>query len=154
MRIGLLPPAGITTVADVLSGRFNLEYVQGVGPETARQVRAAANQLKERLQAETPIRFDPERRLAEETSLLRALRALDDVDRDLASRAEETRALATRLHELAPAASRAKSRMRMFFSGGAKRDAAEAAVAELARTLDDPANAAAARRHRRGHVPR
>ena len=141
VRIGLLPPAGITTVADVLSGRFNLEYVQGVGPETARQVRAAANQLKERLQAETPVRFDPDRRLAEETSLLRALRALDDVDRALVDRAEEARALAMRLHELAPEASRAKSKMRMFFSGGAKRDAAQAAVDELARTLDEPTNA-------------
>ena len=34
VRIGLLEKAGVATVADVLSGRYNLEYVQGVGPET------------------------------------------------------------------------------------------------------------------------
>lgn len=142
VRIGLLEQAGVTTVADVLSGRHNLEYVPGVGPETVRQVRAAAQQLKKRLQAETPIRLDPDRRLAEETQLLRALRALDDVPQDLAARADEAADLATRVNQLAHAASRARSRVRMLFSGGATRDAARAAVDELARTLDDPATVA------------
>ncbi len=138
VRLGLLERAGITTVADVLSGRYNLEYVQGVGPATARQVRGAAQQLKQRLQAETPVRLDPERRLPEATSLLRALRALDDVPHDLAARTDEATDLATRVDQLSHTASRAKSKVRMFFSGGATRDAARAAVAELARTLGEP----------------
>jgi superfamily II DNA or RNA helicase len=142
VRIGLLEQAGLDTVADVLSGRENLEYVQGVGPETARQVRGAAQQLKQRLQAETPIRLDPERRLPEATSLLRALRALDDVPRDLAARGDEAADVATHLNQLSHTASRARSKLRMLFSGGATRDAARAAVAALARTLADPSTAA------------
>lgn len=140
IRLAPLEAAGFTTVAQVATAaETDLDRVDGIGPQSAAQLVAAAQQVRQAVRRATRAQLDVETRPPEHTDLLVALR-----DLDLAARLVEPLraglewAVATLPPENA-AAVLATKRLRRLFAGRHRRDEAEAALDRLRQHLAAPA---------------
>jgi superfamily II DNA or RNA helicase len=151
LMLGSLEKAGYRTVGDVLAaGLSGLDAVPGVGPQTARQVTAAAGQLESALAQTLAPRIDPDRRTGTQTRLLAALRAYGQARELLPPRAPDPAPLKAELDDALEQARPGTSRLRMFFAGADRRQGVRDALARLAAALASPAAADADARLRPG----
>jgi SNF2 family DNA or RNA helicase len=126
----------------VAAGRFRLEQISGVGPQTASQVIAAANQLKVAMSQSARVRFDPDTRPSMQTKLLEELHAFGIARRSIAPISEGLTELATDLDLVLAGAGRAASRLKMFFTGPSKREQARRDLSRLAALMQASETAA------------
>ncbi len=132
LRFGAIERAGYRTVgAAAAAGRYRLEQLNGIGPQTASQVIAAASQIELAMKQTVRVRFDPDSRPAPQTALLGELHDFDVARSSIGPLQENLSNLAGSLDEVLADAPRAAGRIRMFFSGGQRRDAARQALARL-----------------------
>jgi superfamily II DNA or RNA helicase len=132
LRLGLIEAAGYRTVGQAAAaGVIRLQQIQGVGPQTATQVVAAARQLAIAMMQSVRLRFDPDARPPTQTRLLAELHAYG-VARQAASPGHENlEDTAAALDAVLTGSRRAASRLRMFFSGARKRDEGRSALSQL-----------------------
>jgi SNF2 family DNA or RNA helicase len=122
----------LRTVADITATTpWRLQQIPGVGPQTAAQALAAANQLAHAIEADIAVRLDPDHQDPIQTELLAALWALDQAERLTSPLHQPIAHLDASLASLLERAVPATSRMRMAFSRKRSRIAALDAVAEL-----------------------
>ena len=139
VRLNQLERAGFRTVADVLHApRDHLHAIPGVGPQTVHQVVQAARLAAMQVVRDTHFRFDPDQPDPDQTRLLATLAAVRAADATLSTLREPLQEFTTRTAPLAEEAERATSRLKMFFAGRAKKDAAVQALARLDAILAEP----------------
>ncbi|WP_460305287.1 DEAD/DEAH box helicase [Actinocorallia aurea] len=138
LRLGGLEEAGYTTVLDVLDARpYDLQQVPGVGPQTERQITAAAKQVAAAVAESVAVRIDADDREARQTVLVAALHRLVAAGPDLPRAVEAARALDRALGPALADAAPARGRLRRFFAGSRRRGLARAALASLAEAAAD-----------------
>jgi hypothetical protein len=132
LYLGPIEAAGYRTVAAVAAaGLPRLRQIQGVGPQTASQVIAAARQLEATLARSVRVRFDPDGRPDRQTALLGALYMYDVARSAVEPLRDATSQLMTRLAQLIDAAQPATSRMQMLVTRGQRRESVMIAVDQL-----------------------
>ncbi|WP_018654905.1 DEAD/DEAH box helicase [Actinomadura flavalba] len=132
LRLGPLENAGYATVGDVLdSTPYRLQALPGVGPQTAAQLHAAARQIADAAERAAPVTIGDE----PDRALLVALHRVVTAGPDLA----RARGVAERVdEELSPLLADARPASRWWLrlvAGRARRERADAAVAEIAALL-------------------
>ncbi|TNY38064.1 DEAD/DEAH box helicase [Thermomonospora catenispora] len=133
LRLGALEQAGYRTVRQVLdAGPYGLQQVPGIGPQTALQAHAAAEQIARAVRETVAVRIDIDRQDDPAmTALVVALHRLVTAGPRLpravraAASAEETLA-----HSL-PAARTLAGRLRRLLAGRARREEARRALAAI-----------------------
>ena len=131
-RLGQLESAGYTTVDAVASKTLTqLLAIPGVGPASAQQIATAAETLRQRVAADTQVRFDADRRSSGQAELLAILSAIKQADSVTSSIREPLERLDAEVTPLLDDAKRAGSRWSMTFAGRAKKRAALSALARL-----------------------
>src|SRR6185437_11361097 len=151
LMLGAIEKAGFRTVGSVLTaGPSALDTVPGVGPQTAAQVVAAARQIAAALAGRVTVRIDPDRRTMPQASLLGALHAYERAQANVPPRAPDPVPLKEELDTAVAQAGPAGSRLRMFFSGAGRKQAARDALARLHAVLGSPRAAEATARLRPG----
>ncbi|MEU6129885.1 SNF2-related protein [Saccharopolyspora sp. NPDC047091] len=139
LRLGELERAGYRTVADVAAATpERLQAVPGVGPATAQEAAAAAARLARASAQDVVLRIDPDRRDPEHAALLATVRAWELAGERISAQQEEIRRGLAALDELEPVAQRTGSRLRMWFTGAARRGSALDALARLDGLLAEP----------------
>jgi superfamily II DNA or RNA helicase len=141
IRLGLIERAGYSTVGAVLNAGSRLQYIQGVGPESATKAVAAARQLLNAMIGETRVRFDPDDRTAAQTRLLAALRLYEEAKRDVMADVPGLDVLAADLTSALTAAQPAARKLRMFFTGSRGKAQARDGLAGLAAIVTAPRTA-------------
>jgi superfamily II DNA or RNA helicase len=142
LRLGVVESAGYRTVGQAAAaGRYRLEQIPGVGPQTASQVIAAANQLQVAMLQSTRVRFDPDTRPLLQAKLLEDLHAYEVARRAVAPISAGLNELAVGLDALLAGAGRAANRLKMFFTGPRKREQARSDLGRLAATMGAPETA-------------
>jgi superfamily II DNA or RNA helicase len=132
LRLSAIEAAGYRTVgAAARAGVFWLEQLDGVGPQTASRVVAAAHQVEQAMRETVRVRFDPDARPPMQADLLGALLGFDVADRAIAPLREDITALAESIGTLIEDATKASSRLKMFFAGSRRRDEARQAADQL-----------------------
>lgn len=138
-RLTQLEQAGYRTVADLVGVTSGvLDAVPGVGPRTVQQVLAATQAVASRVRHDTVFTFDPDHQPSAQTRLLATLAALQAAEHSAQSLGQPLQRVADQTGPLVQQGAAAASRVRMFFSGRAARDAALRAVGELESILADP----------------
>ena len=122
----------------------------GVGPQTAAQVVAAARQIAAALAGTVTVRIDPDQRTIPQASLLGALHAYERAQANVPPRAPDPAPLKGELDVAVAQARPAGSRLRMFFSGAGRKQAARDALARLHAVLGSAEAAEATARLRPG----
>lgn len=147
LRLNALEQAGYRSIGAVLrAGPTALQSVHGVGPTSAAQVIAAARNLQATLEQQARVRLDPDARTPAQTQLLSKLYAYEQAKANVPPQAPDYARLADDLDALAEKAKPTGSRLRLFFTGSArKRDSLQAAGG-LALLLESPAAQDAQRR--------
>jgi len=147
LMLGAIEKAGFRTVGSVLTaGPSALDTVPGVGPQTAAQVFAAARQITAALASTVTVRIDPDNRTLPQATLLSTLHAFEQAQANVPPRAPDPAPLRAELDAALATARPAGSRLRMFFSGGGRKQDARDALARLQAILDsNQAKEAAAR---------
>jgi superfamily II DNA or RNA helicase len=136
LRLTAIEQAGYRTVGGVLRlGNYGLQSLHGVGPQTAVQVVAAARALQSSLEEQTRVRIDPDARTAAQTVLLAGLYDYERAKANVPPQAPDYSQLQIDLDALAEAARPAGSRLRMFFTGPARKQDARDAASRLAELL-------------------
>lgn len=133
VRVSSLKSAGVNSVADVLAAR-DLTRINGVGRRTATRMHGAAQQLATLVREGAHVRFDPDQRPDQQTSLLAALsrhRELLELEPPLRQQVSGLRASMVEAAEQAGPAARGFWH-RLFAE---RDDQAAAAVARLEQTL-------------------
>ena len=115
--------------------------IPGVGEVTAAQVIAAARQLERAMAEGLYLRFELDRRPAEQAELLRALALHDVADKAVGPLRDDIEPLIAALEDLEMKAKRTSSRIRLFFSRRRDRDEARQALLDLNALLDNPSTA-------------
>jgi hypothetical protein len=147
LRLGAIEQAGFTTVGQVVDvDPHRLDAIQGVGPDTAFKVIAAARQLQAAITAQTRVRIDPDARTASQAELLAQLHSYEGAKTLVPPQGQDLSPLAAELDLFLDPAARASSRLRMFFTGASRKLQARDALGRLAALLRSPATAAAAQR--------
>jgi superfamily II DNA or RNA helicase len=141
IRLGLIERAGYSTVGAVLNAGPRLQYIPGVGPESATKAVAAARQLLTAMIGETRVRFDPDDRTAAQTRLLAALRLYEQAKRDVLADVPGLGALAAGLTSGLAAARPAAGKVRLFFTGPRGKEQARDGLAGLATIVTAPPTA-------------
>ena len=137
LRLGVLEKAGYRTVSDVHDAPLKrLLTVPGVGQQTAKQAMTAAREVAAAVGDSVQVRLNPDRRDQRSTALLTSLRRYEFVSRAVAPSREVTQRTAKELPGLLATARPASSRVRMFFSGGRRKQSARDALARVNRLLD------------------
>ena len=132
LRLRLIEAAGYRTVGQAAAaGVVRLQQIQGVGPQTATQVVAAARQLANAMMQSVRLRFDPDARPAAQTRLLAELHAYGIARQAASPGPENLGDTAAALDAVLTGSRRAASQLRMFFSGSRKRDEARIALSQL-----------------------
>ena len=136
LRLGPLEDAEFTSVADVLAATpYRLQLLPGIGPQTARQLHAAAASLAEAAERSATVRIDVERRDEAMTPVVVALHRLvnagPDLPRARAAAGEVDERFAPLVHDARPAG----SWWRRLLARPARRERAREAVGELAEAL-------------------
>lgn len=139
VRLGQVEAAGYKTVASALAaGTHGLQRIQGVGPQTASQVIAAARQLQSALTDSVRVRFDAVGRSSLHADLLGALWAQERSGRAIGPLREGLDDLIGTLDRVVNDADRASSRLRLLFSGRQKKQTARDALTQLDRLMRSP----------------
>jgi superfamily II DNA or RNA helicase len=137
LRLGALQTAGYGTVDQVArAGITRLDQVPGVGPKTANDLMRAVGALEAALRRDVRMSFDIDRRPEAQGDALLALHDVEVADTQVGPIEADVAELARSIDELLPPALRGTSKLRMFFSSGAKKEQAAEAVAALAARLD------------------
>lgn len=132
LRFTAIEKAGYRTVgAAANAGQYRLEHLNGVGPQTASRVIAAARQVEQAMKQTVRVRFDPDSRPAAQAKLLGELYLLDVAESSIAPLRAELAGIADRIDQVLGDATRAASRLRLFFSGAQRRDVARQALTLL-----------------------
>jgi superfamily II DNA or RNA helicase len=132
LRLGALERAGCRTVGAVLkTSEFWLQQLDGVGPQTASRVVAAAQQVEQAMRQTVRVRFDPDAKPESQAKLLRELHAFDAAVSAVSKLQGDASAVASHLGAILDDANRGASRLRMFFSGPRRRDQARRALTDL-----------------------
>ena len=132
LRLGPIETAGYQTVGHAASaGVRRLEGIPGVGTHTATLVVAAARQLHTAMMKTTRLRFDSDRQRDDQTALLATLSGYESAERTVGPIRDATTRLQAELEAVLADATRGSSRLRMFFSGRAKRQRANIALQQL-----------------------
>ncbi len=140
LRLGPLEEEGYASVADVLEATpYRLQLLPGIGPQTARQLHAAAGSLAEAAERSATVRIDVERRDEAMTPVVVALHRLVNAGPDLPKARAAADAVDERLAPLVRDARPAGSWWRRLIAGPARRERARRAVGELAEALRDEA---------------
>ena len=136
LRLGPIEAAGYQTVGQAAAaGIRRLEAIPGVGAHTATQVIAAANQLHGAMMKTTRLRFDANRQPDHHAALLGALSAYETAGQAISPIRESVTGLASEVDAVLADASRASSRLKMLFSGRAKRERARVALQQLSASV-------------------
>ncbi|WP_174564851.1 DEAD/DEAH box helicase [Actinomadura chibensis] len=136
LRLGPLEDAGFASVADVLdTPPYRLQLIPGVGPQTAKQLHAAAGSLAEAAERSAAVRVDVGRRDEVMTPVVVALHRLVNAGPDLPKARTAAHEVSARLGPLVRDARPAGSWWRRILAGPARRERARAAVGELAEAL-------------------
>ncbi|MFD1535654.1 DEAD/DEAH box helicase [Nonomuraea guangzhouensis] len=136
LRLGMLERMGYTTVLDVLDATpYELQRLPGIGPQTQRQVHAAAKQIERAAREVTTVQIDVEGQDAETTALLAALYPLVAAGPELPRARRTADAVEERLAALMPVARAVSGWWRRLLSGEEKRRRAEEAVAGISEIL-------------------
>lgn len=136
LRLGMLERMGYTTVLDVLDATpYELQRLPGIGPQTQRQVHAAAKQIERAAREVTAVQIDVERQDEETTALLAALYPLVAAGAELPRARRTGDAVDERLAALIPVARVMSGWWRRLLSGEEKRRRAEEAVAGISEIL-------------------
>jgi hypothetical protein len=124
LRLGSLEQAGYSSVQRVLDATpYRLQLVPGVGPQTAAQAKAAANQIARAAEQAVSVRIDVEQQDDPDvTELVVALHRLVTAGPDFPPAVELARRLEGALDPLVRTAGPARSRLRMFFVRRTRRD--------------------------------
>ncbi|MHC5257315.1 DEAD/DEAH box helicase [Streptomyces sp. UC4497] len=146
VRVGLVERDGLRTVRQVLdAGPARLNQIHGVGPQTATQLLAAAGRLAERVRQTAAVPLDVDAPEPRTTALVTALHVLVEAGPDARHAVDTATGIARRLGPLLDEARPAAGRLRLMFTGRARRaralDAAEqvrAVVAEAERAGTGP----------------
>jgi hypothetical protein len=147
LRLTAIEQAGYRTVGSVLRlGESGLDSLHGVGPQTALAVIAAARTLYASLEQQTRVRIDPDARTAAQTTLLAALYDFERAKANVPPQAPDYAQLQADLDALADTARPAGNRMRMLFTGSARKRDARDAIGRLAALLQTEAARDARRR--------
>lgn len=137
-RIGQLENAGYTTVADVLTAPdYRLLAVQGVGAHSAEQAKLAAQRVADRVASETKLKLDPDRQAPAQTQLLATLAAARHADAAASVVRQPLKQFTAQVTPLVAEAERTGSKLKMAFSGPAKKRSALAALSQLEAILAD-----------------
>ncbi|GAA1831043.1 DEAD/DEAH box helicase [Actinomadura chokoriensis] len=136
LRLGPLEDAGFASVADVLAATpYRLQLLPGIGPQTARQLHAAAGSLAEAAERSATVRIDVERRDAAMAPVVVALHRLVNAGPDLPRARTAAEEVDERFAPLVHDARPAGSWWRRLIAGPAKRERARRAIGELAEAL-------------------
>ncbi|MFJ6269236.1 DEAD/DEAH box helicase [Pseudarthrobacter oxydans] len=132
LRLGAIVSAGFTTVLDIYkAGPDRLLGVQGVGQQTADQLRGAARQVAEAIKNGLKIRVDLDPTNVHSTALLVALRRLEIARTTIAPHSAAILSVSTGLAWAISASQKATvGTIRWFFTGSDEKTAATAAVAK------------------------
>jgi superfamily II DNA or RNA helicase len=137
LRLGSLEQAGYTNVQQVLdSSPYRLQQVPGIGPQTAAQAHAAAQQIARAAAETVTVRIDVDD--DDFTPLVVALHRIVACGPELPRAVRTAQHLEEELEPLLDSARIVRSRLRMFFAGRARREEAGAAVDRLEELLADP----------------
>jgi ERCC4-related helicase len=151
LMLGAIEKAGFRTVGSVLTaGPSALDTVPGVGPQTAAQVVAAARQIAAALAGTVTVRIDPDNRTLPQATLLSALHAFEQAQANVPPKAPDPAPLQAELDASLATAKPAGSRLRMFFSGGGRKQDVRDALTRLQALLDTAQAREAAARLRPG----
>ena len=132
LMLTALEKAGFRTVGSVLTaGPSALDTVPGVGPQTAAQVVAAARQIEAALAGTVTVRIDPDKRTIPQANLLGTLHAYEQAQANVPPHAPDPAPLKDELDVAVAQARPAGSRLRMFFSGAGRKQAARDALTRL-----------------------
>jgi superfamily II DNA or RNA helicase len=147
LRLSAIEQAGYRTVGAVLrAGPAMLQAIRGVGPTSATQVIAAARSLQATLENQVRVRFDPDTRTPAQARQLATLYAYELAKALVPPQAPDFARLASDLDGLAGEAKPTGSRLRMFFTGSARKQESLSAAGRLAALLQSPAALDAQRR--------
>ncbi|MEO3823410.1 SNF2-related protein [Actinomadura sp. B10D3] len=136
LRLGPLEDAGYATVADVLDATpYRLQLLPGIGPQTARQLHAAAESLREAAERSASVRVDVDRRDETMTPIVTALHRLVNAGPELPRARAAADGVDERFGPLVRDARPAGSWWRRIFARAARRERAREAVGELAEAL-------------------
>ncbi|NAS24282.1 ATP-dependent helicase [Herbidospora sp. NEAU-GS84] len=140
LRTGMLERSGITTVLQVHDlSAYRLQQLPGVGAQTARQIKAAADQIEEAARQLASVRIERGDWMSE--ALVVALKRLLDVGTELPFHVRAARDVDATLTPLLRAAHPARSRWRLVTTGRRRRAEAHEAVAAIDALLDDATRA-------------
>lgn len=133
LRLGVLESEGVVTVGAARSlGLRRLDAVPGIGPKTATQVVAAADQLAASLRDATRVRFDVQARPAGQTALLEALREVERANAAVGSDRSNLERLVVDIDAHLDEARLAARPIRRFLAGPGRRRQAATALDALA----------------------
>ncbi|MFG1999827.1 DEAD/DEAH box helicase [Spirillospora sp. NPDC048911] len=136
LQLPALERAEIETVLQVLdTTAYELQCLPGIGPQTAGQLQAAAQQICEAAERAASIRIGLDRNDAATTALVVALHLLVNAGPDVPRASELAVALDERLSPLVATARPAVSWWRRLFSSRERREEAMGALAELGQVL-------------------
>lgn len=146
VRVGLVERDGLRTVRQVLdAGPARLNQIHGVGPQTATQLLAAAGRIADRVRQTAAVPLDVDEPEPRTTAVVMALHVLVEAGPDARHAVDTATGVARRLGPLLDEARPAAGRLRLLFTGRARRaralDAAEqvrALVAEAERAGTGP----------------
>jgi SNF2 family DNA or RNA helicase len=132
VRLTAIEAAGFSNVGDILHATpHQFVRIRGVGPESAVQVVAAARQLARVMKDGLWLRFELDRRPAQQGQLLEALATYEAVERVVAPVREDLEPLVASLQDLEQKAKQASSRVRLLLSRRETREEAREALWRL-----------------------
>lgn len=138
IRLSILAEAGFRTVADVVNvSADQLQTVPGVGPQTAKQVSAAARRLAAEVRRATRFHFDPDRHDSGQTQLLATLAAARHADSLRSALQLQVDQFTRQTSQLAKQARPTTSRVLMLLRSRRKKQSALAALVQLDAILAD-----------------
>lgn len=139
LRLTAIETAGYRTVgAAAAAGVSRLQELNGVGPQTASRVVAAARQVEAAMSQSVRVRFDADSRPSSHAGLLSELQVYEVAQSAISPVRDEMIVMSSQLDTLLVDAARASSRLKMFFSRSRRRDDGRKALAELMALMDSP----------------
>ncbi len=139
LRIAPLRDAGYRTVFDVYRTSIDeLDAIPNIGETTAAQLATAADQIARAVQRAGAVRLDPDDRDVTATQLLRSIDRFEHARRETAPVHADAAELSVQLDTLLAAAKPARNNVRLFFTFGRKKQAANDALNRIAALLATP----------------